>query len=41
MTLITLPRLRKLVVDFYEKLDAETRAMVPLRRLYWPVSGEG
>lgn len=36
ITLITLPRLRQLVVDFYEKLDAETRALVPLRRLYWP-----
>ncbi len=36
ITLITLPRLRKLVVEFYDKLDAETRAMVPLRRLYWP-----
>jgi hypothetical protein len=24
-------------VDHYESLDAETRALVPLRRLYWPV----
>jgi restriction system protein len=36
LTLVTLPKLRQLVLDFYEKLDAETRAMVPLRRLYWP-----
>lgn len=36
LQLVTLPRLRQLVVDFYDKLDAETRAMVPLRRLYWP-----
>jgi len=36
-TLISLPVLRKLVVDHYENLDAETRALVPLRRLYWPV----
>lgn len=36
-TLISLPALRKLVVDHYETLDAETRALVPLRRLYWPV----
>lgn len=36
-TLISLPALRKLVVDHYESLDAETRALVPLRRLYWPV----
>lgn len=41
VTLITLPKLRKLVVDFYEKLDPETRALVPLRRLYWPVVGKG
>ncbi|MFT3772456.1 MAG: restriction endonuclease [Minicystis sp.] len=37
-TLIGLPALRKLVVDHYESLDAETRALVPLRRLYWPVA---
>jgi restriction system protein len=36
LTLVTLPRLRQLLVDLYEKLDAETRALVPLRRLYWP-----
>lgn len=36
LTLITLPKLRQLVVDFYDKLDAETRALVPLRRLFWP-----
>ena len=38
LTLVTLPKLRKLVIDFYEKLDAETRALVPLRRLYWPAT---
>ena len=36
LTLVTLPRLRQLVVDFYEKVDAATQALVPLRRLYWP-----
>lgn len=36
--LITLPLLRKLYVEHYENLDAETRALVPLRRLYWPVA---
>jgi len=35
-TLITLPTLRRLLVDYYETLDTETRALVPLRRLYWP-----
>jgi restriction system protein len=38
VTLITLPRLRQLVVEHYDQLDAETRALVPLRRLYWPVA---
>ncbi len=37
LQLITLPKLRQLVVDYYEKLDPETRALVPLRRLYWPM----
>ncbi|MEI9948338.1 MAG: restriction endonuclease [Pseudomonadota bacterium] len=35
-TLITLPILRRLLIDYYESLDTETRALVPLRRLYWP-----
>lgn len=37
-TLISLPLLRKLLVEHYEALDAEARALVPLRRLYWPVT---
>lgn len=37
-TLITLPLLRKLFLDHYENLDAETRALIPLRRLYWPAA---
>jgi restriction system protein len=36
-TLINLQRLRELVVERYDSLDAETRALVPLKRLYWPV----
>ncbi len=40
ITLLPLPKLRKLLVEFYEKLDAETRALVPLKRLYWPVARE-
>lgn len=39
MTLLNLPGLRKLLVEHCEQLDAETRAMVPLKRLYWPVIG--
>jgi restriction system protein len=41
ITLITLSKLRKLVVEFYDKLDPETRALVPLRRLYWPAGNVG
>lgn len=37
-TLLGLQDLRKLLVENYEKLDAETRALVPLKRLYWPLT---
>lgn len=40
LQLITLPKLRQLVVEYYEKLDPESRALVPLRRLYWPAPRE-
>ena len=36
-TLVDLPLLRKLIHDHYETLDAPTRALIPLQRLYWPV----
>lgn len=36
-TLIDLQGVRQLLVEHYEKLDAETRALVPLRRIYWPL----
>lgn len=35
--LLTLPDLRKLLMDHYDRVDEETRALVPLTRLYWPV----
>jgi hypothetical protein len=38
LTLVPLPALRKLLVDHYEDLDAETRALVPLKKLYWPAN---
>ncbi len=37
LTLLTLADLRELYVQHYEKLDPETAAMVPLRRVWWPV----
>lgn len=36
LTLIDLPLLRRLVVDRYESLDGETRALVPLVKFFWP-----
>jgi restriction system protein len=35
--LLTLPDLRRLVVEHYEDLDADTRQLVPLKKLYWPL----
>ena len=35
--LVALPELRKLLLDHYDALDTETRALVPLKRFYWPV----
>lgn len=37
LTLITLPKLRELLLQHYEQLDPAARALVPLQRLYWPV----
>ncbi len=36
VTLINMPKLRQLVVEHYEKMDLDTRALVPLDRIYWP-----
>ena len=37
LTLISMPTLRDLLLQYYENLDAPTRTLVPLQRLYWPV----
>lgn len=37
LTLVTLPMLRELLIQHYERLDSETRTLVPLQRLYWPL----
>lgn len=39
LTLLGLPDLRRLLVEHYEDLDVETKQMVPLTRVYWPVAG--
>jgi len=36
-TLVDLKDLRKLLVEYYDRLDPPTRALVPLKRLYWPL----
>lgn len=38
LTLLALPDLRMLLVEHYESLDVETKRLVPLTKLYWPVS---
>ena len=38
LTLLAMPDLRQLLVENYETLDSETRALVPLRKVFWPVS---
>jgi restriction system protein len=38
LTLLGLPELRALLVEHYEALDVETKRLVPLTKLYWPVS---
>jgi predicted Mrr-cat superfamily restriction endonuclease len=36
-TLVDMQGLRRLLVDKYERMDSGTRALVPLKRLYWPL----
>lgn len=36
ITLVALPELRDLLLEHYDELDEETRALVPLRRVYLP-----
>lgn len=40
LTLIDLQGLRELLLAHYEALDAETRQLVPLTRVYWPIQRE-
>lgn len=35
--LVNMQVLRRLLVEHYDALDAETRALVPLRRFFWPM----
>ncbi len=38
LTLLSLDDLTRLLLDHYSELDTDTRALVPLVRLYWPAS---
>ncbi len=37
ITLVDLDRLAALLTQYYESCDADTRALVPLRKVWWPV----
>ena len=39
--LVDMPQLRTLLLDNYEQLDTETRRLVPLTKLYWPIDQGG
>lgn len=39
--LVDMPALRMLLLEHYEQLDAETRRLVPLTKLYWPIDQGG
>lgn len=39
--LVDMPQLRTLLLDHYEQLDTETRRLVPLTKLYWPIDQGG
>ena len=38
LSLVTMSDLRELLVDYYETLDSESRSLVPLRKVFLPVS---
>lgn len=40
LTLLDLPALRELLLSHYDAVDTETRQLVPLTRLYWPIEGD-
>lgn len=38
LTLITLPELRELLTEYYDKFSPAGAALIPLERVYWPIS---
>jgi DNA invertase Pin-like site-specific DNA recombinase len=37
ITLVDLPQLRELLIEHYDSLDLESKALVPLQGFYWPM----
>jgi len=37
ITLVDLDRLVELIIEYYDLLDQETKALVPLKKIYWPI----
>ena len=37
ITLIDLDALVKLLVEYYDKIDVDTKLLVPLAKIYWPI----
>jgi len=40
LTLLGLPDLRELLLEHYDKVDPETKRLVPLTRMYWPANSD-
>lgn len=40
LTLIDMPTLRVLLLEHYEQIDHETRRLVPLTKVYWPIEDD-
>ena len=38
ITIMGLDELVEIIVEYYKKMDVETRTLLPLRRIYWPVN---
>lgn len=36
VTLIDLDMLVKLIIQYYDKFDVETKTLIPLTKIYWP-----
>lgn len=37
LTLTDANALGEIVVEYYDRMDSETRGLLPLKKIYWPV----